>query len=329
MSFNGSGTYSAPANSWNPPVSGTSINSTDWQAFLADLESALSTCIAKDGQSTTTAAIPFASGLNTNTISERTSASGVTVDSLLIKDGGATLKSSTSYIADDADATKKVTFDCSAISTGTTRTATWPDKDGTVAMTSDITASTAGDGIAVAGGAVSVDPTNATDTAISASDIISYADASASNAVKKDTVQGILDLVPTASDTAAGKIERAVQSEMETATAVDRAVVPGRMQYHPGVVKGWGKLTFAGSAIASYNILSVTDQATGAAIATWDDDFSSGDYVAVASPLATSVDRMVLVQDMLAGSCQFVCVSSSAATETGVTHMLVMAVGDQ
>lgn len=42
---------------------------------------------------------------------------------------------------------------------------------------------------------ITVDPNNATDTAITASDEILFADTSDSNNVKKDTVQGILDLV--------------------------------------------------------------------------------------------------------------------------------------
>ncbi len=41
--------------------------------------------------------------------------------------------------ANDADETKVLRFALSALTTGTTRTATWPDKDGTVAMISDIT----------------------------------------------------------------------------------------------------------------------------------------------------------------------------------------------
>ena len=39
---------------------------------------------------------------------------------------------------DNADATKKLQFQLSSISTGTTRVYTWPNKDGTVAMLSDI-----------------------------------------------------------------------------------------------------------------------------------------------------------------------------------------------
>jgi len=37
-----------------------------------------------------------------------------------------------------ADNTRQIAFDASVIATGTKRTATWPDKDGTVAMTSDL-----------------------------------------------------------------------------------------------------------------------------------------------------------------------------------------------
>lgn len=40
---------------------------------------------------------------------------------------------------DNSDNSKKLAFELSTISAATTRTATWPDKSGTVAMTSDIT----------------------------------------------------------------------------------------------------------------------------------------------------------------------------------------------
>lgn len=67
MAFNGSGTYSAPASSWNPAVDGTDINSTDWAALLADLSTALSLCVTKDGQQTATATVPFAQGITAPT----------------------------------------------------------------------------------------------------------------------------------------------------------------------------------------------------------------------------------------------------------------------
>lgn len=73
-----------------------------------------------------------ASGVTSNTITERTAAAGVTVDETLIKDGGATLKDSTTFIADEADATKKIAFQASGIATGTTRTLAMPDADVTI-----------------------------------------------------------------------------------------------------------------------------------------------------------------------------------------------------
>jgi hypothetical protein len=48
------------------------------------------------------------------------------------------LKSATMRWADSSDTTKLLAFDISAFTTATTRTATWPNKSGTVAMTTDI-----------------------------------------------------------------------------------------------------------------------------------------------------------------------------------------------
>lgn len=45
-------------------------------------------------------------------------------------------------VYNSADNTKQIAFDVSAIATGTKRTATWPNKDGTVAMLSDIVGAT-------------------------------------------------------------------------------------------------------------------------------------------------------------------------------------------
>lgn len=44
-----SGTYSAPASSWNPAVEGTSVDETDWNDLLDDLESALTESVYTGG----------------------------------------------------------------------------------------------------------------------------------------------------------------------------------------------------------------------------------------------------------------------------------------
>lgn len=60
MSRNGSGTYSAPASSWNPAVSGALASYTDWNALLTDIANALTQSLSADGQT------PISGNLNMN-----------------------------------------------------------------------------------------------------------------------------------------------------------------------------------------------------------------------------------------------------------------------
>ena len=66
-----------------------------------------------------------------------------------------------------------------------------------------------------------------------------------------------------ASDTQAGRIELAIQSEMETGTDTGRAVVPGRQHFHPGHPKAWVVFSTDGTVLASYNVTSVTQNGNG------------------------------------------------------------------
>lgn len=61
MPFNGSGTYAAPASSWNPGVDGSPATTADFNALLTDLETGLSNAVTRDGQSPATANIPMGS----------------------------------------------------------------------------------------------------------------------------------------------------------------------------------------------------------------------------------------------------------------------------
>ncbi len=86
-----------------------------------------------------------------------------------------------------------------------------------------------------------------------------------------------------ASDTASGIIELAVQSEMETATDVVRAVVPGRQHFHPGHPKVWAYATVSGgvpTVQASYNLTGITDNGVGDITFTIATDFSSANWCA-------------------------------------------------
>ena len=74
MSYNGSGTFQINT-SGQPVVTGTIISSTAFNALTADLATGLSTAITKDGQTSTTARIPFAQGINSSLATDTSSGS--------------------------------------------------------------------------------------------------------------------------------------------------------------------------------------------------------------------------------------------------------------
>ena len=84
MSYNGSGTFQINSTG-QPVVSGTVISSTAFNALTADLATGLSTAITKDGQTATTARIPFAQGINSTLVTDSTS----TTTGSIITAGGA------------------------------------------------------------------------------------------------------------------------------------------------------------------------------------------------------------------------------------------------
>lgn len=67
MAFNGLGTFSRLYNWANDAAAGTKIRSDRMDAETDGIASGLSTCICKDGQTTTTASIPFAAGMTSTT----------------------------------------------------------------------------------------------------------------------------------------------------------------------------------------------------------------------------------------------------------------------
>jgi len=74
MSYNGSGTFQINTTG-QPVVAGTVISSTAFNALTADLATGLSTAITKDGQTATTARIPFAAGISSTLVTDSTSTS--------------------------------------------------------------------------------------------------------------------------------------------------------------------------------------------------------------------------------------------------------------
>ncbi|MDB5439708.1 MAG: hypothetical protein JWM33_2135 [Caulobacteraceae bacterium] len=66
MPRNGSGAYTPPSNSFNPAVANTTIDPAAWAQILSDLAAAITTSIARDGQTATSQRIPFAAGVGIN-----------------------------------------------------------------------------------------------------------------------------------------------------------------------------------------------------------------------------------------------------------------------
>lgn len=59
MPRNGSGSYSLPSNSWNPPVNGASATPADFAALSDDIATALTASVAADGQTPMTGNLPM------------------------------------------------------------------------------------------------------------------------------------------------------------------------------------------------------------------------------------------------------------------------------
>lgn len=188
MARNGSGSYSLPeaAFVYDTVISETAVNSN-----FSDIATALTGSLAKDGQTTASARIPFAQGIgmgdgtaaapainftsdtdtgfyrigvnnlgisiagakawewkadgdlesngkNLNGVAAADFSGAVTVTGSIVATGatitGLNVGDDQFTIADNGDATKKIAFQASGITTGTTRTLTAPDASGTVAL---------------------------------------------------------------------------------------------------------------------------------------------------------------------------------------------------
>jgi len=114
MSYNGSGTFQINT-SGQPVVTGTSISSTVFNALTADLATGLSTAITKDGQTTTTARIPFALGINSTLVTDATN----TTSGSIITAGGVGIAKAL-YVGTTANVAGAVTLQNALSVTGVT-----------------------------------------------------------------------------------------------------------------------------------------------------------------------------------------------------------------
>lgn len=281
MPYNGSGSASASGSGNYPASASTLIESAKHNALIADFLTMFSTAICKDGQTTTTQRIPFAAGISTDTVNEQSAGTGVTLDSVLLKDGrvdttqggdiacAATLnlETATGNVVDVTGATGPVT--AITLSQGHWRFVRFT---GAPTLTNgaslvlpggaDITAA-AGDYALFIGYAAGVVrcamyvPASAAGLLFRLTDpaadrILFWDDSAGANAhlaLSGLTITGTTLAVDAATDTAAGKVELATTAEVQTGTDTTRAVTPAGMQNGKIVVNA-AVATTAGVAVA-------------------------------------------------------------------------------
>jgi hypothetical protein len=125
----------------------------------------------------------------------------------------------------------------------------------------------------------------------------------------------------------------AAQSDMETATDTTKIVTPGRAQYHPGVAKAWAAVAMSGgtpSLAASYNVSSVTDNATGTTTINFATAFSAATYAVAGIPedAGTNYDLWGIGANKAVGSYRVVTAGGSTE-EVGDTNFCLVFFGDQ
>jgi hypothetical protein len=137
--------------------------------------------------------------------------------------------------------------------------------------------------------------------------------------------------VDPASDTAAGRIEIAVQPEMEAATDLGRAVVPGRQHFHPGHPKAWGYATVSAGTPTlqtSYNLTSISDVGLGELGVVVATDFSSANWAPLCGIGATG-DFIPVTSSQTAGSLTIQARRGNSALNNDPDSWSIAGLGDQ
>ena len=79
----------------------------------------------------------------------------------------------------------------------------------------------------------------------------------------------------------------AAKADQQAASSNALGVTPGVQQQHPSAAKAWCLCNFAGSALASYNVSSMSDIGSGVQTFNWASAFASANYAATATVVAT------------------------------------------
>jgi hypothetical protein len=175
-------------------------------------------------------------------------------------------------------------------------------------------------------------------------DLLSASEAQSANAVLAGPASGgaaapafralVAGDLPAASATAAGAIEIADATEMEAASAGDRAVPPALQHLHPSAAKVWLCATVSSGTptlLSSYNVTSIADTGAGRLTVTIDTDFSSANWSAAPGICPTSTNcrvSFIRASSQAAGTCEITCVTDSG-TPIDPLNWYLVGYGDQ
>ena len=125
-------------------------------------------------------------------------------------------------------------------------------------------------------------------------------------------------------------VPAATQSDQETGTSTSVAITPGVQKYHPSAAKAW--VLFNGSTntiLASYNVSSVTKNATGDYTVNYTTSFSSSNYAVVSTAIDTSIVMYSNSSPYAASSTRIYTVVRAGTSNQDASLISLVAFGDQ
>jgi hypothetical protein len=132
----------------------------------------------------------------------------------------------------------------------------------------------------------------------------------------------------------AGSVAAASQAQMESASATDVYVSPGRTQYHPGMAKAWalwnGATTGTNAPTAGYGVSTIERVGTGIYNITFSTAFSSTSYAVFGSTdyKSNNSNKINITTITSTTVCQ-VTVTNSANNVVDLDRVYILAYGDQ
>jgi len=313
MSRNGSGAYSATVSGGAYPASsGTLIESAKFNTLIADVETAMTQSVSKDGQTAMTGNLPMGSNKVTGMANGTSATDAANVSQ--VQSGAVQWCGTAGGTADALTLTPAPAL--AAYAAGVTLKFKSGASPNTGAATVDVSSL----------GAIAIQLNGA---ALAAGDIeanqwyqIVLSDASTAQLQRISSIN-----LTTFSALFVTASQAASQSEMEAAASTTQFATAGNVNWHPGVAKAWIKCDANEVTEASHNISSITDTGPGVVTITMATGFSTTDYCITPGIYRTLFGT---VTSSITSSTVFVlrCFNSSLAA-ADPTSYFAAAFGDQ